>query len=397
MDIAGRYRIERRLGLGGMSTVHLALDLRLQRNVAVKLLAEHLADDPIFVSRFQREALAAARLVHPNIVQVFDSGLDPESGQHFIVMEYVAGPSMAEVLRDRGRLGNDETVAIVVQACHGLDYAHRHGVVHRDVKPGNLLRAPEGPVKLADFGIAKAAEQSAITQVGSVLGTAAYLAPEQSRGQGATPRSDLYSLGVVTYQLLTGRLPYDASSLSELVLQQQQGPPPPLHELNPDVPPTLAAAVGVALSIHPRGRYETAKAMGDALDAAARGVAPPTSLLAGETADWDTAATSVLPSRTEATRAVRRTAPVEPRQPVGERRRPPAAAAREAPAPASRRRGLGRLVILLLIVVLIGAGVGIAVASSLSGQQKVQLREVVYNDVGQAVDAMKKLVEDNTQ
>src|SRR5206468_12025713 len=143
MDIAGRYRIERRLGLGGMSTVHLALDLRLQRNVAVKLLAEHLADDPIFVSRFQREALAAARLVHPNIVQVFDSGLDPESGQHFIVMEYVAGPSMAEVLRDRGRLGNDETVAIVVQACHGLDYAHRHGVVHRDVKPGNLLRAPE--------------------------------------------------------------------------------------------------------------------------------------------------------------------------------------------------------------------------------------------------------------
>ena len=120
-------------------------------------------------------------------------------------------------------------------------------------------------------------------------------------------------------------------------------------------------------------------------------------MLAGETADWDTAATSVLPSRTEATRAVRRTAPVEPRQPVGERRRPAAAAAREAPAPASRRRGLGRLVILLLILVLIGAGVGIAVASSLSGQQKVQLREVVYNDVGQAVDAMKKLVEDNTQ
>ncbi|HEY3019011.1 MAG TPA: protein kinase [Solirubrobacteraceae bacterium] len=398
MDIAGRYRLERRLGLGGMSTVHLAMDLRLQRNVAVKLLAEHLADDPTFVSRFQREALAAARLVHPNIVQVFDSGLDPDSGQHFIVMEYVAGPSMAELLRDRGHLGIDETVAVVVQACHGLDYAHRHGVVHRDVKPGNLLRAPEGPVKLADFGIAKAAEQSSITQVGSVLGTAAYLAPEQSRGEGATPRSDLYSLGVVTYQLLTGRLPYDASSLSELVLQQQQGPPPALHELNPDVPPTLAAAVGVALSIHPRGRYETAKAMGDALDAAARGVAPPTSLLAGETSEWDTAATSVLPSSgTDATRAVRRTASVEPRQPVAERRRPTAAPARPAPAPAARRRGLRRLATLLLILLLIGAGVGIAVASSLSGEQKVRLREVVYDDVGQAVDAMKQLVEDNTQ
>src|SRR2546423_526700 len=260
-----------------MSTVHLAVDLRLQRHVAVKLLAEHLADDPTFVSRFQREALAAARLVHPNVVQVFDSGLDPETGRHYIVMEYVAGPSMAEALRDRGHIGVDETVTIVVQACHGLDYAHRHGVVHRDVKPGNLLRAPDGPVKLADFGIAKAAEQSSITQVGSVLGTAAYLAPEQSRGEEATPRSDLYSLGVVTYQLLSGRLPYEASSLSELVLLQQQRPPPPLDELNADVPRTLAEAIALALGVHPRGRYETATAMGDALDAAARGVAPPTS------------------------------------------------------------------------------------------------------------------------
>ena len=154
-DILGRYRLERRLGLGGMSTVHEALDLRLQRPVAVKLLADHLADDATFVSRFQREALSAARLVHPNIVQVFDSGLDPETGQHFIVMEYVAGPSMAEVLRDRGYLAVPEAVDIVGQACQGLDYAHRQGVVHRDVKPGNLLRSPDGVIKLADFGIAK--------------------------------------------------------------------------------------------------------------------------------------------------------------------------------------------------------------------------------------------------
>jgi serine/threonine protein kinase len=172
-EIAGRYRLDSRLGFGGMSTVHLAIDLRLERQVAVKLLAEHLADDPTFVSRFQREAQAAARLVHPNIVQVFDSGRDERTSQYFIVMEYIEGSSCAEILRDDGWLEVDEALSIIGQACEGLHYAHRHGVVHRDVKPGNLLRAREGEVKLADFGIAKATEQSSITQVGSVLGTAA--------------------------------------------------------------------------------------------------------------------------------------------------------------------------------------------------------------------------------
>ena len=164
-----------------------ALDLRLERQVAVKLLAEHLADDPTFVSRFQREAQAAARLVHPNIVQIFDSGLDEPSGRHFIVMEYIEGSSCAEILRDDGWVEVEEAVSIIEQACEGLDYAHRHGVVHRDVKPGNLLRAREGEVKLADFGIAKATEQSSITQVGSVLGTAAYLGPRAGARRGGRP------------------------------------------------------------------------------------------------------------------------------------------------------------------------------------------------------------------
>jgi serine/threonine-protein kinase len=137
--IAGRYRLERRLGVGGMSTVYLAFDQRLERSVAVKLLAEHLADDPAFVSRFRREALSAARLVHPNIVQVFDFGFDESQHQHFIVMEHVPGRSCAELLRDRGRLEVDRAIEIISQACRGLDYAHRNGVVHRDVKPGNLL------------------------------------------------------------------------------------------------------------------------------------------------------------------------------------------------------------------------------------------------------------------
>src|SRR5919201_5064549 len=180
-----------------MATVGRAFDTRLERNVAVKLLAEHLADDSAFVSRFRREALAAARLVHPNIVQVFDFGLDDSTHRNFIVMEFVDGKSCAEILREEGTLAPEAAVDVLTQACRGLDYAHRNGVVHRDVKPGNLLRSNEAMVKLADFGIAKAAEDSDITKVGSVLGTAAYLAPEQARGEAAGPSSDMYALGVV--------------------------------------------------------------------------------------------------------------------------------------------------------------------------------------------------------
>ena len=210
--IAGRYELGERLGFGGMSTVQRAFDRRLEREVAVKLLAEHLADDPAFVARFRREALSAASLVHPNIVQVFDFGLDEPSQRQYIVMEYIRGQSGAEILRDRGQIPVEEALAIIGHACRGLDYAHRNGVVHRDVKPGNLLRSDDGLVKLADFGIAKAITDDAITQVGSVLGTAAYLAPEQAHGEEAGPRSDLYSLGVVAYQLISGRLPYEANS-----------------------------------------------------------------------------------------------------------------------------------------------------------------------------------------
>src|SRR3954453_8726860 len=239
---ADRYRLERRLGVGGMATVQLAFDTRLERYVAVKLLAEHLAEDSNFVSRFRREALAVARLVHPNIVQVFDFGLDEATHRNFIVMEYVDGQSCAEILREQGTLPPNEAVDILTQAFRGLDYAHRNGVVHRDVKPGNLMRSEEGMVKLADFGIAKAAEDSDITKVGSVLGTAAYLAPEQARGEPAGPSSDLYALGVVAHQRLAGRLPYDAGSLTDLARLQESGPPPRLDELQPRRPPRRARA-----------------------------------------------------------------------------------------------------------------------------------------------------------
>ena len=272
--IALRYRIEGRLGVGGMSTVYLAFDERLERNVAIKLLAEHLADDATFVSRFRREALSAARLVHPNIVQVFDFGFDERQHQHFIVMEHVAGQSCAELLRDHGHLDVPHAVDYLSQSCKGLEYAHRNGVIHRDVKPGNLLVSDSGVVKLADFGIARATDQSSITQVGSVLGTAAYLAPEQARGEEAGPRSDIYSLGVVAYQLLSGRLPYEAASLSELTLKQQREAPERLDVIDREVPRELAQAVSMALSIDAAARPPDAMVFAEALQNGAKGRAP---------------------------------------------------------------------------------------------------------------------------
>ncbi len=261
--VAERYRLDERLGAGGMSTVFLALDTVLERPVAVKLLAEHLAEDESFVARFRREALAAARLQHPNVVQVFDSGQDPDSGRHFIVMEFVDGPSCADLIRDHGTLEIEQTTNVLRGACNGLDYAHRQGVVHRDVKPGNLLIASEsGNVKLADFGIAKAAEQTRITQVGSVLGTAAYLSPEQARGEEAGPPSDIYSLGVCAYQFLAGRLPHEYGSLTELALKQQNDRVRPITDFRPEVPPELDRAIRVCLETDPAARYGSALELG---------------------------------------------------------------------------------------------------------------------------------------
>jgi eukaryotic-like serine/threonine-protein kinase len=273
--IGGRYVLEGRLGSGGMSTVHLALDRRLERRVALKLLAEHLTDEAEFVSRFRREALAAARLVHPNIVQVFDYGVDRDLQQHFIAMEHVSGRSCAQLLREHGALDITEAVEILVQTCRSLAYAHRNGIVHRDVKPGNLLVSDSGLVKLADFGIARALDQSSITQTGSVLGTAAYLSPEQIRGGDITPRADIYSLGVVAYQLLSGRLPYETSTFCELAQMHERNSPRTLDSINPDVPPRLARAVAKAMATDPAVRPRDAQEFAQTLLATSeRGTRP---------------------------------------------------------------------------------------------------------------------------
>jgi eukaryotic-like serine/threonine-protein kinase len=403
---ADRYRLERRLGVGGMATVQLAMDTRLERRVAVKLLAEHLAADSNFVSRFRREALAAARLVHPNIVQVFDFGSEETTGRQYIVMEFVDGPSCAEILRELGRLEPDDAVSILTQACRGLEYAHRNGVVHRDVKPGNLLRSRDGgQVKLADFGIAKAAEHSDMTKVGSVLGTAAYLSPEQARGEPAGPASDLYALGVVSYQLLAGRLPFDAASLTDLARQQDTTSPPPLHELDPEIPRALSLVVARALERNPDDRFADAGAMERALADSLRGVAPePTE--ATRPLD-ETEATRAL-DRTAVTTPLARTQPTQRRrrmEPIAEppRREPPAArrAAPAAPAaPARTRRpggALRALRTLLILALLCAIGAGAYVLTDQGSQRSVQLREQVEGNVDQAVDEIQGLIEDNTR
>jgi serine/threonine-protein kinase len=413
--LAGRYELGERLGLGGMSTVVVAFDTRLERYVAVKLLAEHLADDQQFVARFRREAMAAARLVHPNIVQVYDFGLDEASGRHYIVMERIVGPSGAQVLRERGHLPVDEAVNWIAQACRGLEYAHRNGLVHRDVKPGNLLLSEgDGTIKLADFGIAKiASDESSITQVGSVLGTAAYLAPEQAAGEEAGPAADLYGLGVVAYQLLSGRLPYEAQSLTELALKQQREVPPPLHHLDPSIPPALGVAVERALALTPQRRYASADEMRPAIIDGARGIGPDgdATRVVGGYDDDPTSATTVLAGEPG-------TGPmVVPREPRAPRRpapapvpaAPPAAYAEQAArgrAPAARRaeqqrrrrRGrLRRLITFLFLVALLAAAGAAAYVATSANDNSVHLRQVVHDNADQVVDDLKQLIQDNTR
>jgi serine/threonine-protein kinase len=399
-EIAGRYRVDGRLGAGGMSTVFLAMDSVLERPVAVKLLAEHLAEDDDFVARFRREALAAARLQHPNIVQVFDSGEDPGSHRHFIVMEYVDGPSCADLLRDHKRLEVNDTVDIVRDACHGLAYAHRAGVVHRDVKPGNLLLADESrTTKLADFGIAKAAEQTRITQVGSVLGTAAYLSPEQARGDEAGPPSDIYSLGVCAYQFLTGRLPHEYSSLTELALKQQQDTVEPITVHRPEVPPALDRAIRVCLEREPADRYATTLEMALALDAGAQGEDTEATLrlVSGAAGVPDEDTTRALGEVTAATQALRtRGSTVAPPSRVPARA--PAGAARparRAERPARRKRRMGAFLATLAVLFAVVA-VAIALLASDGDSGGPDIDPINRDDVQRQIDDLRQFLRENS-
>ena len=260
----GRYTVERLLGRGGMATVYLAHDRELDRTVAVKVLDERFAADEEVAGRFRREALTAARLGHPNVVAVYDTGVD--EGAEYIVMEHVDGEGLDAVLARETTLAPEHVVELAVQACAGLGYAHGQGVVHRDVKPANLLLRPDGLLKVTDFGIARSLDRATtLTQAGTILGTAAYLAPEQARGEEAGPPADVFSLGVVCYQALTGELPWPVESLGQLAAVAET-PARPVRDAAPTTPPEVESAVMRALAREPDYRPQDAAAFGAELD-----------------------------------------------------------------------------------------------------------------------------------
>jgi beta-lactam-binding protein with PASTA domain len=263
--IDGRYRVLERLGAGGMADVYCAQDTQLGRRVAVKVLYRRFAEDEQFVARFKREASSAAGLSHPAIVGVFDRG--EWDGTYYIAMELIEGRTLKEVIRDRGPAPPEAATDIAIQILRALRFAHQRGVVHRDIKPQNVLVDEEGRVKVTDFGIALAGA-SDMTETGSIMGTAQYLSPEQAQGRPVDARTDLYSVGVVLYEMLTGRVPFDAESPVTVALKQVSEPPIPLRELNPSVPPALEAVVLRALEKEPAQRFAGAEEFIRALEAA---------------------------------------------------------------------------------------------------------------------------------
>jgi predicted Ser/Thr protein kinase len=254
--IAGRYELEELVGSGGMSSVFRARDRQLERLVAIKILHERYAEEDDYVERFRREARAVARLTHPNIVTVIDRGED--AGRQFIVFEYVDGENLKELVGRTGRLPLRRALELALAMAQGLAFAHENGLVHRDVKPQNVLLNGEGEVKVTDFGIARSLDvDHGVTQTGAVLGTSNYLAPEQANGQPVSPATDVYSLGVVLWELLTGDVPFPGDNFVAVALRHINEPPPPIRELRPDVPPRLAAVVERALEKDPRRRFPT--------------------------------------------------------------------------------------------------------------------------------------------
>ncbi len=263
--IDGRYRVVKRLGSGGMADVYLVEDQQLGRRIALKLLYRHLAEDVQFVERFRREASSAAGLQHPNIVSIFDRG--EWNGTYYIAMEYVEGHTLKEVIRERGPAPPEAATDIVLQILRAARFAHQRGVVHRDLKPQNVLIDGDGRVQVTDFGIARAGA-SDMTETGSIMGTAQYLSPEQAQGRPVDARSDLYSIGIILYELLTGRVPFDAESPVSVALKQVSEAPVPPRRLDAALPPALEGVVMRALEKDPARRFQNADEFIEALHAA---------------------------------------------------------------------------------------------------------------------------------
>lgn len=262
----GKYEIQAEIGRGGMGLVYRGYDHLLDRQVAIKVLAPHLVWEPGFVERFLREARSAARLKHASIVTIFDVG--EQDNRYYIVMEFLEGQTLAGLIRHNGALPPDDIVSITRQIAGALDYAHQYGVVHRDVKPGNIVIHPSGRATLTDFGVARAGQETRLTTTGALIGTPQYMSPEQAQGDEVGRETDIYSLGVVVYEMLAGRAPFDATTPHAVLHQLIYNPPPPLSSVRPGLSPQLDAVLANALAKQPAARYQNAGALAIALEAA---------------------------------------------------------------------------------------------------------------------------------
>ena len=323
VTLSGRYRLQRLIATGGMGQVWEAVDSRLGRRVAVKVLKQEFSQDPEFIERFRAEARTTAMLNHPGIAQVHDYGesqLDGEGRTAYLVMELVNGEPLNSVLKRTGRLSLRHALDMLEQTGRALQVAHAAGLVHRDVKPGNILITPTGQVKITDFGIAKAVDAAPVTQTGMVMGTAQYIAPEQALGHDATPSSEVYSLGVVGYEVVSGKRPFTGDGALTVAMKHIKEPPPPLPA---ELPPNVRELIEITLVKNPQMRYRSGGPFADAVAAVRAGRRPPRP---SQSPPPGRASPAAIPSSPQARPA-----------PVADPGRPPAAAARPRPDAHSRR------------------------------------------------------------